>query len=118
NNIKWSFFATEHLINEGYRKIYHLAGKGDMCITNDRIQGFNRAMEKYNFPFDGYKIIETGILPENAIAIVQKLITENDLPEAFMCVNDLVALSVINVLEENSIKVPDDIGVIGFTETK
>ena len=118
NNIKWSFLATEHLVNEGYKKIYHLAGKANMCITNDRIQGFIRAMEKYSFPIGNYKVIETGIFPEDARKVVQKLIFENDLPEAFMCVNDLIALSVINQLEENLIKVPDEIGVIGFTETK
>ncbi len=42
----------------------------------------------------------------------------NDLPEAFMCVNDLVALSTISVLKQNRIEVPNDIGVMGFTETK
>lgn len=118
NNEEWSFFATEHLIYQGYKKIYHLAGRNDLGITKDRTQGFIRAMEKHNFSKDNYKVIETGILSEEAIMTVQRLIDTNDLPEAFMCVNDLVALSAISVLKQNQIVVPNDIGVIGFTETK
>ena len=118
NNTKWSFFATEHLIYQGYKKIYHLSGSNDLGITIDRTQGFIMAMEKHHFSKDDYKVIESGILSEEAIATVQQLIDTNDLPEAFMCVNDLVALSTISVLKQNRIEVPDDIGVIGFTETK
>ncbi|WP_190809446.1 LacI family DNA-binding transcriptional regulator [Flagellimonas sp. S3867] len=118
NNAKWSFFATEHLIYQGYKRIYHLSGSNDLGITKDRTHGFIRAMEKHNFSKNNYKVIETGILSEEAMAIVQRLIDQNDLPDAFMCVNDLVALSTISVLKQNQIEVPKDIGVIGFTETK
>jgi len=118
NNTIWSFFATEHLIYQGYKKIYHLSGNNNLGITKDRTQGFVKAMEKHHFSKDDYKVVETGILSKEAKATVQKLIDTNDLPEAFMCVNDLVALSTISVLIQNQIKVPDDIGVMGFTETK
>lgn len=118
NNTKWSFFATEHLIYQGYKKIYHLSGNNDLGVTKDRTQGFINAMQKHHFSKDNYKVIETGILSEEAMARVQKLIDNNDLPEAFLCVNDLVALSTIAVLKQNGIDVPKDIGVIGFTETK
>ncbi len=118
NNTKWSFFATEHLIYQGYKKIYHLSGSNDLGITKDRTQGFIMAMKKHHFSKDDYKVIESGILSEEAIATVQRLIDTNDLPEAFMCVNDLVALSTISVLKQNRIEVPNDIGVMGFTETK
>lgn len=118
NNTKWSFLATEHLIYQGYKKIYHLSGSNDLGITKDRTQGFIKAMEKHNFSKADYEVIETGILPEEAMERVQKLIDDSDLPEAFMCVNDLVALSTISILKQNQIAVPNDIGVIGFTETK
>lgn len=118
NNTKWSFFATEHLIYQGYKKIYHLSGSNDLGITKDRTQGFIQAMKKHHFSKDDYKVIETGILSEEAMEKIQKLVDTNDLPEAFMCVNDLVALSTISVLKQNRIEVPKDIGVMGFTETK
>ena len=118
DNFKWSFFATEHMIEQGYERIYNLSGNNNLAITIDRVKGFKKALEKHHFPKGNYKIIETGLLPEDGIAIVEKLIEKDDLPDAFVCVNDLVALGVINYLEQKNIKVPEDIGVIGFTETK
>jgi len=118
NNWKSCFFATEHLIYEGYKKIYHLAGKDNLGITKDRTKGFIDAMKKHHFTDRDYKVIETGILPERAMAIVQLLIDQNDLPEAFICVSDLIALSTICILKQNGLSVPGDIGVTGFTETR
>lgn len=118
NNEKWCFFATEHLLYQGYKKIYHLSGKGDLGITRKRTYGFLKAMKKHGIAPNAYKVIESGILPKDAMVAVQKLIDADDLPEAFMCVNDLVALSTVAVLKENGIKVPEDVGIMGFTETK
>ena len=39
NDYKWAFFATEHLINQGYKNIYHLKGKASLSLTNDRMKG-------------------------------------------------------------------------------
>ena len=118
NNEKWCLFATEHLIYQGYKRIYHLSGKDNLGITKDRTLGFLKAMKKHHFSKQDYKVIESGILPEEAMSTVQKLVDSNDLPEAFMCVNDLVALSTMSILKRNSIEVPNDIGIMGFTETK
>ncbi len=118
NNIKWSFFATEHLIYQGYKKIYHLSGNKDLGITKDRTKGFIQAVKKHGFSQDDYKVIETGIVPEDAMRQVQQLIDDNDMPEAFFCVNDIVAISVISVLKQNGIEVPLDVGIVGFTEMK
>ena len=118
NHEKWSFFATEHLIYQGYKKIYHLSGNGNLGITRKRTSGFLKAMNKHHYSEDHYKVIETGIIPKKAKATVQKLVESNDLPDAFMCINDLVALSTIAVLKDHGIEVPRDIGVMGFTETK
>ena len=42
----------------------------------------------------------------------------NIMQKHLLCVNDLVALSTISVLNQNGVGVPEDIGVMGFTETK
>ena len=118
NNQKWSFFATEHLISQGYKRIYHLAGHKDLCVSNERIKGFKRALKKHKIPEENYKIIETGLLSNEGITAVEDLIYNHDLPDALYCENDLVAMGAIKKLKDNGYKVPDDIAVMGFTETK
>ena len=118
NNQKWSFFATEHLIAQGYKKIYHLAGHKNLCVSNERIKGFLKALRKHKFPKENFKIIETGLLANEGIEIVEDLIYKHDLPDAFYCENDLVAIGAMKKLKDNGYQVPDDIAIMGFTETR
>lgn len=118
NNKKWSFFAAEHLINQGFEKIYHLSGYKKSTVARDRIAGFNRALEKHNFPKENTKTFECGIFVEEGIKIIDKLLEQNDLPQAFFCANDHIALGVIKNLKEKGFNVPNDIAVTGFTETR
>ncbi|MDG2357400.1 MAG: LacI family DNA-binding transcriptional regulator [Polaribacter sp.] len=118
NNKKWSFFSAEHLVNQGFKKIYHLSGYKKSTVARDRITGFNRALEKYNFPKENTKLFECGIFVEEGIKIIDELYEKNDLPEAFFCANDQLALGVIKNLKEKGFKIPDDIAVTGFTETR
>ncbi len=118
NNINWSFFATEHLIKQQYKKIYHLSGYKNLCVSSERAQGFKKAMQKYNFPSENYKIIETGLLATEGMNIIEKLISSDDIPNAFFCVNDMVALGAMKRLKDKGYKIPDDVAFVGFTETR
>ena len=118
NNKKWSFFATEHLIRQGYKKIYHLSGYKDLCVSIDRVDGFKRAMNKHKIPKENFKIIETGLLAEEGKEVIEDLIYMHDIPDAFFCVNDMVAMGAIKKLKSNGLRVPEDVAVIGFTETR
>ncbi|GAA4236404.1 LacI family DNA-binding transcriptional regulator [Postechiella marina] len=118
NNVKWSFFATEHLIRQGYKKIYHLSGYKNLSVSKERIEGFKKAMFKHNVVKENYKIIEAGLLAEEGMEIIEDLIYNHDLPDAFFCVNDMVAMGAMKKLRDNGYSVPDDIAFIGFTETR
>lgn len=118
NNVKWSFFATEHLIRQNYNKIYHLSGYEGLCVSQERIEGFKKAMSKHNISKENYKIIEAGLLAEEGMEAIEDLIFNHDLPDAFFCVNDMVALGAIKKLKDNGYRVPQDIAFIGFTETR
>ncbi len=118
NNVKWSFFATEHLIRQGYKKIYHLSGYKDLSVSYERIQGFKKAMKKHHIIEDNYKIIETGLLAKEGMEVIEDLIFHHDIPDAFFCVNDMVALGAIKKLKDNGYRVPEDVAFVGFTETR
>ena len=52
--------------------------------------------------------------PERLTNILQKL---DEMPEIFFCCNDKIAMTTIHVLNRIGLKVPDDVGILGFDNT-
>ena len=110
-----AFKAVEHLILSGYKRIAHLAGPQYISISNDRLQGYLFALQKYNIPFENELVIYGGFNEEDGIIGLQKLLRLNKLPDAIFAVNDPVAIGTFIQIKENGLKIPDDIALIGFS---
>lgn len=61
DDYKWAFFATEHLIYQGY-KIFHFSGPKVLGLSRRRIEGFTDALKKHRIPVTPDLIIETGLM--------------------------------------------------------
>ena len=118
DDYKWAFFATEHLIYQGYKKIFHFSGPKVLGLSRNRIEGFTDALKKHRIKVTPDVIIETGLMIADGERVMQQLIDAQNLPEAIFCVNDPTAIGVIKKLKQNGFRIPSDVAVVGFTETK
>jgi len=107
---------TEHLITEhGVRKIAYVSGPLNSDVAIKRVDACRNAMKRHgliledNMLFDGQW---TRVGGRNAAE--QILDMGGELPDAVMCGNDDMALSVIECFNENGIRVPKDVAVTGF----
>jgi LacI family transcriptional regulator len=117
DDYKWMFFATEHLINQGITDLVHFSGPNHLTLSRNRRKGFIDAHGKHGISISEDRIMETGFLRKNAEDLVERLISEGKLPEGIVCVNDVAAFGVIIALKRNGYKIPEDVAVVGFTET-
>jgi LacI family transcriptional regulator len=118
NDYKWAFFATEHLINQGYRNIYHLKGKESLSLTNDRMKGFLDAHSKHKLTVTKEQIIPTGFTIEDGQKVALEIINSGEIPDAIFASNDPSAIGAIQVFKKNGFLIPKDIAFVGFTESK
>lgn len=118
DDFKWAYFATEHLIKQGYRKIYHFSGHQHLSLFRNRIRGYKKAMEKFNIPYTSEFIIESGLFMEEGKAMMEKLINSNNIPEAIFAANDFTAIGAMKAIKKAGMKIPEDIALVGFSETK
>lgn len=118
NDYKWALFATEHLIEQGCKNIFHLSGPPHLKLMQDRINGFKRALEKYKLPCGNERIVETGIFIEDGERAMEKLIQSGPLPDAIFATNDPTAIGAIKALKRYNYKIPDDVAVVGFSNSK
>jgi len=111
-----AFTAVEHLIQQGKRKIAHLAGPPLLNISQNRVRGYKAALEKYGLPFDEELLItcNTGLERENAIEATQVMLNKGILPDAIFAFCDPLAIGAMEALKSNDIKIPEQVAVVGF----
>lgn len=107
--------AVEHLVGLGHADIVHVDG-GDGAGAAPRRAGYQRAMEDAGLA----KRVRVygGEFHEGAGAeAARRLLAGKLLPTAVIAANDLVALGLIDRLEEDGVRIPEDISVIGYDNT-
>lgn len=114
---KWAFKAVEHLIKCGYKRIAHLAGNEHLSVTKRRVQGYKDALEHYNIPFQERLIMYVGVQEDRAKVGVDYLLSLKEKPDAIFAVNDPVAIGTLLELRKRGIKVPEEIAIVGFSES-
>ncbi|WP_185153827.1 LacI family DNA-binding transcriptional regulator [Dysgonomonas sp. 520] len=114
---KWAFKAVEHLIKCGYRRIAHLAGNEHLSITQERLQGYLDALKAYDIPIDECLIMHVGVQQDKGKIGLNYLLNLKQKPDAIFAVNDPVAVGVLLELKAQNIKVPEEIAVVGFSES-
>ena len=52
DNVEGGCLATEHLIEQGYKRIAILAGPQNLAISNERLEGYLKTLKKYKIKED------------------------------------------------------------------
>ena len=107
--------ATQHLIEQGRKRIAHLGGPLNLKIYQARQDGFCKALEDAGLEIDETAIIHNSLTREDGTRAIKELLQNKQRPDAVFCGNDTTALSTIIYLRENGIKVPEEIAVVGFS---
>jgi LacI family transcriptional regulator len=120
DNISSAYMATEYLIKNGHKKLGFLGDVKASISFYDRYQGFLKALVDYEIDLDHNYILSNISMEEltyNNMALALKEISRRgDMPSAFFCCNDAEAIALNKVLTTLTIKVPDDISIIGFDD--
>ena len=106
--------ALDEVIKEGYTKIAHFAGYSTVSVGRERCLGYKHALKKNGIEPNPEWIIEGGFEITDGYDAFMKLYNTTALPEIIFTVNDRVALGVYRAIREIGLKVPDNIGVLGF----
>ncbi len=109
------FRVTQHLIDQGYNRIGHLAGPQNLTTYFDRKNGYIDALHKNGIPFDESLIHINKLTSDDGILAVKQLMSLPDPPDALFCGNDTTALSAMIYLRDLGMRIPEDVGIVGFS---
>ncbi|RFM28840.1 LacI family DNA-binding transcriptional regulator [Deminuibacter soli] len=114
DDYKGGYLATEHLIKQGYTRIAHIMGQQHLTIFRDRLNGYLAALKHYGLPADESLLFQGNVSIESGREAITHFLQLPQPPDAVFAVEDFTALGVIKELKRRKVKVPGEIGVIGF----
>jgi len=105
---------TDHLIEEhGCRKLNFLGGLKEH--NSKRIEGFLRSLSKHSIEAGRECLLYGGYWIDCAERLAKNLSTGKvKMPDAIVCIDDIIAYALIAQLAEYGIRVPEDVLVSGF----
>ncbi|MCM2531276.1 GntR family transcriptional regulator [Neobacillus pocheonensis] len=119
NDKKGGFIATDHLIKLGHEKIIGIFKTDDLQGVY-RMQGFIQAFRENNITLFPEMIITYSTEEQDNILMekVKKILSLSEtMPTGIICYNDQIALSLLNILRDLQIRVPEDISMVGYDDS-
>lgn len=116
DDFEGAYQAVTHLIKQGYRKIAHLSGRMEVKNANARFLGYKKALEDH-----GLTLNEAWVCPcfdiseQEGFDFTKSLMESPNPPDAIFCITDLVALGAMNYLKSSGYQIPDQVGLMGFS---
>ncbi|WP_046244766.1 substrate-binding domain-containing protein [Hymenobacter terrenus] len=109
-----AFNVTEHLIEQGARRIAILAGPKSLLISRNRLAGYQKALKRYQLPVRPEYEIHIQFRTEEAVAALDTWLALPEPPDAIFAINYTNAFDLLVALKKRGLRVPDDIAVVGF----
>lgn len=116
DEIKGGFLATEYLIKKGHKRIALIDGFLYKSPAKARLEGYKRALNKYNLPLDDSLVSVGDINMEDGYERTRQML-EKDLDfTAIFTYNDMMAFGSMQAIKERGLRIPEDIGLVGYDD--
>jgi len=117
DDLQAGYVVTQHLLKLGHKRIAFLTGPTGTPWTQERFDGYRRALREAEMDVDDKLVFTAGRTIEEGAAAATQLINEGVDATAIQAVNDSVATGCADVLLKQKIRIPEDISLTGFGNT-
>lgn len=124
NNRKGGFLAGEHLIKQGYQRLGMIKPVLKTKPSTEREIGFREALKEFKMPVDdrffvtGQSEKHAGFTEEAGFEAIYEYDKLGEFPDAIFCANDTQAIGAYHALSKLGLRIPEDIGIMGYDNIK
>lgn len=117
DDVQGGRLVADHLTDLGYRSMAVIAGPEFTSTANLRVEGFIAGLALHGIELPADRVVRTGFDAAAGRAGVEQLLRTGPPPEAIFATNDFAAIGAIGALRERGLRVPQDIGIVGYNDT-
>ncbi len=107
--------ATQHLIEQGCRKIAFIRSHATVSVSTLRENGYRMAHQKVGLTVDESLIVQCDFNQDAAYRATQQLLNRA-IPDAIFTVSDRLALGAMLAVKEKGLQIPEDVAIVGFND--
>jgi len=116
DNLQGGYEATRHLLLNGFRQIGLIAGPPDWHASEMRRRGWELALREAGKMPDSRQIVHGDWSPQSGERGFYTLKAAFPEMDAVFVANDQMAIGAIRAASDLHLRIPDDIGVVGYDD--
>jgi DNA-binding LacI/PurR family transcriptional regulator len=105
--------ATRHLLGLGHKSAWHVSGPEGWLGTDARIRGWREELTAARSV--AHRVIPGDWSSESGYRAGLEIVRDREITAVFVA-NDQMALGVLQALQQNGLRVPEDVSVVGFDD--
>jgi len=114
DNVEAAYSATNHLIQQGCKRIIHITAPSRQNVYTDRLRGYRQALEEHKIAFNKNNVIIGNLGFSDGAEAAAQILKMKPLPDGVFVANDNCAVGCMLALKKAGIKIPKDIAFVGF----
>ena len=108
--------VARHLCELGHTRLAFVTGKKGFRSSQERLRGFESGLSEYEITLQARYIAQGKYTFESGLDAGHKLLALSPLPTAIFAANDEMAAGVLQAIQIQGLRVPNDISVVGFDD--
>ncbi len=109
--------VARHFLKLGHKRIAFLAGPPAAPWSQERFEGYRRALREDGMDVDDHLVFQAGRTIEDGQKTALQMIHESSEATAVQAINDLVAIGCAEAFLQQGIKIPEELSIAGFGNT-
>ena len=108
--------ATQHLIDNGCRRIAFVGGPNHLDMVKRRKHGYLEALRDNRIPIDRELVACGRIDFDIARSATIRLLQSPNPPDAILAFNDIITYAAFDAIKSLKLHIPNDVAIMGFTD--
>lgn len=116
DNVEGAYQAVSHLIAVGHRRIGFIGGRPQLSTTQERLEGYRRALAEHGLPHDEALVRAGDSRQAGGRAMAAALLAGPERPTALLVGNNLMTLGALETIHALGLRIPDDVAIVGYDD--
>ncbi|MGV3656404.1 MAG: LacI family DNA-binding transcriptional regulator [Chitinophagaceae bacterium] len=114
DNYKCGYQATQHLIEQGCKRIVMVTASLKRNVYAQRHRGYKDALYDNGIEYSKEQVLVKDLSEQAGMETAMKMLAMKPMPDGAFFTNDFTAAVCMKTLKEHRVRIPEDIAIVGF----